>query len=147
MLVDIDGTPLTYYEPVEFTRTFAAEQTTTGTPAAYTVVDREIVLSPSPAASTTFALSYVRRLARIEGSSGLVRAGSLSSDDDQPLWDAEYDYTLVIDATILGQQMLNDPTWQYLVPQRDELVETMTRDLTRAERGEQFGPWGGAAVY
>lgn len=142
-IFDQYGEPLSYLDPSDWNDYFSDPQLTNGAPWAYKIVDREVYLGPTPEATTTFTINYVRRMAHVDGATTLDTPGTMVQDDDQPIWEAEYDYTLVVDACILGQQMLNDPTWSQLVPQRDELLAGMERDLARSQEGETFGPWGG----
>jgi len=107
----------------------------------YTVVAREIWLGPAPSVSRTFTLAYERRLSHVDSGTGLAAAGVMVNDGDQPIWEAEYDYLLVIDACILGQQMTQDPTWRELVPQRDELLASLREDLIGGQDGER-AIWG-----
>jgi hypothetical protein len=139
-LYDQDGSPLIYVTPRDFDET-ALGVVSSGTPYAYTVVDREIWLYPTPPAAT-FKQSYRRRLCHIDGPSGLVAAGIMVDDSDQPLWGAEFDYLLVLDAQMLGMQLQNDPTWADLKPARDELLESLRGDSLASRQANEVLVWG-----
>src|SRR6266540_755927 len=81
---DQDGAALFYLPQKEFEDTYLGDSSI-GTPEAYTVVNREIILGPTPGAARTFYLSYRRRLSHVDGPSGLAAAGVMVNDSDQPL--------------------------------------------------------------
>lgn len=113
----------------------------TSTQGDYTVIDRQIYLDFAPGSNQTFKIDYKRRLSHVDTVAGIT-GGIMIEDADQPLWPAEHDYALVVDTVILGQQILNDPTWTQLVPQRDELLQSMKNDLTW-NKEETVTQWSG----
>ena len=141
-LYDQTGTRLLYLEPADWRDNYLPTPIATGYPEAYTVIDRELWLGPTPSSTVSFTLSYLRRLSHVDGPSGLAAAGVMVNDSDQPIWEAEYDYLLVLDACILGCQLLEFP-WSDLTPQRDELLAAMREDLIGGQVGEpaQWGAW------
>lgn len=126
-LYDDLGCRLDYLAPAKWEERFLGD-TSSVRPVAYTVSDRQLYLGPTPDKDYSFSLSYDRRLSHVDPSLGVI-GGTMQDDGDQPLWPAEHDYLLVVDTVILGQQMRQDPTWQTLIRQRDELLEGMKRDL------------------
>lgn len=144
-IVDNYGQALGYLEPMAWRDTFLSSSTVTGTPIAYTMIAGQAYLGPTPQSSATFLISYDRRVSRLVG--GVVTSGNFSGDSDKPIWSTtgfeEYDYLLVLDAMMLGQQVLNDPTAYTLQGQRDELFQAMKGDLVGNTEGEFRGQWGG----
>jgi len=139
-LYDDQGTPLGYLKPSDWDEyNLPPNQASNVRSSYFTVIDRQIYLYPTPSAAT-YKLSYKRRLSHVDASVGVI-GGIFVEDGDQPLWPAEHDYVLVVDAVILGQQMSQDPTWTMLVEQRDQLLASMKRDLV-VEQAEQFEQWG-----
>lgn len=148
-LFDATGEQLAYLDPIVWRDSYE-NQTGTGLPDAYTVIDREIYLGPLPNSNSTLTLSYVRRLVKIAATTGLVAVGNLSVDGDQPIWDAEYDYVLVYEAAIIGGQLLGDTDWQSLVQGRDEIRAAMREDLvgqTQNEIPSVVGAWPGVRSW
>lgn len=141
-LYDHNGDRLTYIDPDVYRDAYLNPNVSAADPPCdYAVIDRELWLGPAPSANRTFTLAYERRLSHIDGPSGLAAAGVMVNDSDQAIWEAEYDYLLVLEAAMFGQQLLNDPTWTMLQPQRDELLEAMRRDLITQQHGE-LEVWG-----
>lgn len=141
-LYNADGARLIYLSRRDFEELFLPDTDTQGNASYYTVIDRQIYLSNAAGSELTYQLSYRRRVSHVDPVSGII-GGVLISDGDQPIWPAEHDYVLVLEATMLGQQLNNDPTWQDLKPARDEALESMKDDLAT---GEVFKPvtfWGG----
>jgi hypothetical protein len=143
-LFDQYGSPLDYLEPDCWREAYLYVPLSVGPAEAYTVIDREIWLGPTPSGTATYTLSYQRRLSHVDGPSGLIAAGVMVNDNDQPLWEAEYDYLLVLEACILGCQLL-EFSYGELVPQRDEILAGMKEDLqtgTTVTEGALV-QWGG----
>jgi hypothetical protein len=111
--------------------------TTTGRPAYYTVVNRQILLWPTPDAAYAFKVSYKRRLAT-RNSSGTVHAGFYTADTDLPLWD-DHHYILVVRAKILGLKLMTDPTADMLQDEYGRLMDAMMAEyVERLPRGYQL---------
>lgn len=148
-IIDNFGQPLAYLGPMAWRDQFLSSSTVTGQPSSYTMVAGQVYLGPTPQASATFLISYARRVSHLDASGNVV-SGNLSADTDRPIWSqtnfAEYDYILVLDGMMLGQQMLNDPTAYTLQGQRDELLQAMKSDLVGSVEGEYMGQWGGSLV-
>ena len=139
-ITDFNGSPLVYIPDWQYDEAFAGD-TATGVPQYYTVIDRQVHLAPIPSGNSTFKISYKRRLSHVDPVSGVV-GGIMVEDGDQPIWAAEYDYVLVLEATIIGQQTEKDPNWRELQPQRDALLISMREDLTSDVSGQVL-QWGG----
>lgn len=140
-IYDGNGDALTYLTPREFDgEAYQVPATTAPTPGYFTIVDRELWLFPTPPGTATYKLSYLRRLAHIDSGTGLAAAGVMVNDSDSPIWDAEYDYLLVLEAVILGCQVLEFP-YADLVAQRDEILAAMIADLVGGQQGE-LQQWG-----
>lgn len=137
-LYDDNGARLIELSPDRY-RDYATNDTSSARPAYYTVIDHQILLWPKPDASYTFKLSYERRLAHVDAGSGII-GGVLVNDGDQPIWEAEYDYALVVDAALMGAQLLDDLGAPDLQAQRDTLVQAMKDDLVRQDN--DIVQWG-----
>ena len=145
------GAPVPYIDPQDWRDVFNdPSETPTTQPYAYTSVAGQIYLGPTPAGSTTFKISYERRVSHLDSSNN-VTAGNLTNDTDKPIWSTgiygEYDYLLVIDAMMLGQQLLNDPTAYTLQGQRDDMFQAMRNDFVGETKGEVMGQWGGTLAW
>lgn len=140
-LYDELGDQLQYLEPNEWEALSVQPGATSGGRATqFTVIERQIKLLPTPS-SATYKLAYQRRLSHVDASLGII-GGIMVENTDQPLWPAEHDSVLVVAGTIAGQRQRQDPTAEMLVPERDELLESMRRDLTSnvTEQNEQWSP-------
>ena len=149
-LYDQFGAPVPYVDPQDWRDVFNdPSETPTTQPYAYTIVAGQVYLGPTPSGSTTFKISYSRRVSHLSGTT--VTVGNLSADSDLPIWSvspfSEYDYILVIDGMMLGQQLLNDPTAYTLSGQRDDLFQAMKDDLVGETKGEVMGQWGGTLAW
>ena len=91
----------------------------TGTPEAYTVFNDQYQLGPTPERDLAFTHAYERRLAHVDSTNGVI-GGVMVEDSDETVWPAEWDYLLVVDATILGMQLMKDDGWRDCMAQRDE---------------------------
>lgn len=126
-LYDQKGNRLSSCQPEEFQDLYQS-QTTAGTPQAYMVVDRRIVLGPTPSASATFSLSYRRRLCHRDANKNLI-AGFFDDTETTsiPLWD-DHHYLLIPRAQIVGLKTLNDPSWPQLLDEYTTLMSGMVND-------------------
>lgn len=105
-----DGCRLERLSQEEF-ELYAVSPFFTGTPYVYTVVNRQITLAPTPSGSSTFKLSYRRRMSHKESNGTTVTAGFMDEDTDFPLWD-DHHGVLIPRASAIGLQEVNDPTWE-----------------------------------
>lgn len=134
-LLDDEGNELARLSPEDFDREFH-DLTETGTPYAFTVVDRQIHLGPTPDASVSFTHTYRRRLShKADGST--VTAGPMNSDNDTPLWD-DHHSVLIPRATALGLQEINDPTWQPLQEEYERQLSRMKEDYEQVRPRRQW---------
>lgn len=146
-LWDDDGCPLRYLDPNEFEELAVPDSlnAVTGTPAYYTVINREIHLAPTPQSSATFKLSYRRRYVhRADGST--VTAGTMNSDNDTPVWDSEHHYVLVPWAMRIGIGLEGDAVPRELDAECVRLFEAMRSDLVSGVEGE-VRVWGAGVGY
>lgn len=141
---DDQGNELVYVDQNEWEFYSLQPGSTPNRASAYTVIDRQLYLYPTPT-SATYKLAYKRRLSHVDATLGVV-GGIMIEDTDQPLWPAEHDFVLVLEAVMLGQQLRNDPTWTMLVPARDEALDGMKSDLVWQVE-EQVGEQWGASTY
>lgn len=125
---DDQGATLEELDPDSWDSAFQWDSSS-GRPGYYTTVNRQLYLGPTPNAAYSFKLSYRRRLSHVDSITGIT-GGIMVEDTDQPIWSAEYDYLLVLEAAMLGMQLEKDDGWAQLKPQRDELLAAMIEDLT-----------------
>lgn len=124
-LYDENGYPVDYMDADSFDDDYAST-TSTGAPEAFTVVNRQIILAPTPNRVYALSLPYRRRMAH-KNTSGVVVAGFLSADTDYPLWD-DHHYLLVPRAKTLGLQSIGDPTWTDLHADYQQRLGLMVGD-------------------
>ena len=139
-LFDNNGDPLRWLPQRIFEEVYLGD-TSSSTPREYTIVDRQIILGPTPSATTTFYISYRRRLSHVDGPSGLNAAGIMVNDSDQPIWGAEYDYLLVLEAAILGCELLEFPAAE-LSSQRDGMLQALLGDALHSQQSAGVEIWG-----
>jgi len=108
----------------------------TGLPEAYTVVDRQIHVAPLPT-TTTFRLSYMRRLAHREIDDS-VAAGFFDEDSDYPLWD-DHHSVLIPRATAMGLKEINAPTGDQAQEEFERQLSRMKEDYTTLRPQRQWG--------
>lgn len=97
---------------------------TSGTPWYYTVVNRSVVLAPTPDVNATYTLAYSRRLCHFDGDDDVV-AGVMVEDDDYPVYPDEFHGVLVPGAVSTGLKYENDPTWSALEEEYGTLTQAM----------------------
>lgn len=132
---DQNGVRLDYREPDLFEEIYPTGGAT-AQPTSYTVVNRQVLLGPTPNATVSFKLSYERRYTRLVA--GTPTLGIMAADTDTPLWDSEHHYVLVPWAMILGQKLENDPTGDALRAERDMLLDAMKGNLIGGVKGEVY---------
>jgi len=120
------GEQLEYLTPERWRYHYEGD-TAAGTPEAYTVINDQYQLGPTPSSSLAFTHAFERRLCHVDAVDGVI-GGTMQDDTDETVWPAEWDYLLVVDATILGMQLLKDDGFRDLVPQRDELLRGLRSD-------------------
>ena len=142
-LYDDMGTPLLRLSQEEFEDDYAdvLVQGQTGSPEAYTVVNRQIEVAPIPGA-VTYKLSYTRALCHKESDGTTITTGFMDEDSDYPMWD-DHHSVLIPRATALGLIELNDPTWEPLQMEFERQLERMKRDLQQVRPAQQWGRMDG----
>lgn len=111
-LESASGYPIPYVTPQQMR--FLYEQTnseTSSEPSVYTVSDGAGHVRPK-GASSVFG-SYERKMCHLLDGDTLT-VGPMDSDFDEPVWDAEHHYLLVLGAMSTGLKIENDPTWDAL---------------------------------
>lgn len=148
-LFDEDGVKLRRYTQDEFLTMFAPDIAagSTGTPCAFTVVDRRIILSPVPDADQTFMHSYSRRLAHLQSDQATVSPGFMDQDNDYPLW-SDHHAVLIPRAQAIGLQGVSDPTADLAQAEFQRQLDRMIADYDTPLVGQwgapsQWGVWGG----
>jgi hypothetical protein len=144
-LYDANQDQMVYLDPIDWRDAFE-NTAATGPVDAYTVIDGQIYVGPVPSAGQTLTLDYTRRVAHIDGATGLVAAGLMVNDSDQPVWNAEFDYLLVLDASTYGGSLLGDLDVQSVQQKRDELLAAMRNAMVGSvinERPQVPGSWPG----
>lgn len=138
-LYDNLGTPIERLSQEEFEEEYADSLIlgTTGTPEAYTVVNRQIEVAPVPG-DATYKLSYWRTLSHKESDGVTVTAGMMDEDSDYPLWDNHHS-VLIPRATAIGLIELNDPTWQQAQDEYERQLERMKRAYVQVRPALQWG--------
>lgn len=109
-------------------RYYATVNALTGDPVAYTNIDAEILVGPTPTAtSSAYELLYTKSLTE------------LSADADLPDIPTEYHPILVAGATATGLRRENDPTWEALEQEWKEGVAQMRSAYGRPSRDDGGG--------
>jgi hypothetical protein len=123
---DQNGDELDQLEQLDFDRKYTPQ--TVGQPCEYTVVDRQIILGPTPEGPYPFLLSF-RRTVSCRNAAGQVKAGVMTLPDDTPIWYGRH-YIVVIRAKLLGLKDRDDPTWLDLQDEFVGLLDGMHGDYT-----------------
>lgn len=139
-LYDERGEEIPYIRPNEWEFEQFPVPPSSGRVSRFTIVNGAIELAPTPSLTTTYRLSYKRRLSHVDAGLGVV-GGIMAQDTDQPIWDAEWDYLLVLETQMLGMQLLSDPTALALQPARDSALARMKSALLE-DIDEQAEIWG-----
>src|SRR5262249_52239481 len=105
-----DGAEIAYVDPGVY---FAAHvgQTSTGNPDKYTVVNKVVLLDPTPGVTSSAYQIYYEKTPWV--GSNPTSGPPLVGDNDVPLVPVEYHYLLVPSTTDLGAVMMNDFTYQF----------------------------------
>lgn len=111
-----------------------------GTVEAFTVVNRQILLGPAPSSSSTFSLSYRRRMAHKQSDGITVAAGFMNEETDYPIWD-DHHAILIPRAAAIGLQELSDPTWQIAQSEYERELERMLDDYATPLVGQWGDGW------
>lgn len=135
-LYDQDGEPLTRLSPEEFEFEFA-DAADNAAPYAFTVVNRQIHLGPTPDGAATFTHTYRRRLAHRESDEVTVSAGFMDEDSDYPLWD-DHHGVLIPRAVAIGLMELNDPTWEQMQAEFERQLSRMRDDYEHTQPQAQW---------
>jgi hypothetical protein len=125
-LYDEQGSKLQQLAEEEFERYFTEATPSTGHPDTFTVINRQVILYPTPAAAYAFKISYKRRLAT-RTNAGVVQAGFFVADTDIPLWD-DHHYLLVLRAKLIGLRDRSDPTASDLEGEFGRLLDAMREE-------------------
>ena len=138
-LYDDSGVPMMRYSQEEFEYRYGDILLTsqTGLPEAYVVVNRQIEVAPFPT-TTTFRLSYLRRLSHKELDETTVTGGFFDEDSDYPLWD-DHHSLLIPRATAIGLQEVNDPTWDQAQEEYERQLSRMREDYVQVRPAHQWG--------
>lgn len=140
-LYDDAGWPLVRMNERDYERAYASGivAAAAGQPAAFTVIDRQILLGPIPQASATYKLSYRRRLSHRDTALAVV-AGAMSVDTDYPLW-SDHHAVLIPRAAAIGLAEINDPTWQLQQQEYERQLQLMVLDYGVALTGQYGDAW------
>jgi hypothetical protein len=138
-LYDDSGVPMMRYSQSEFEYRYGdiLLNSQTGLPEAFTVVNRQIEIAPLPT-TTTFRLSYTRRLSHKESDGTTVTGGYFDEDSDYPLWD-DHHSVLIPRATAIGLQEINDPTWDQAQEEFERQLARMKEDYVTVRPAHQWG--------
>jgi hypothetical protein len=138
-LYDDSGVPMQRYSQEDFEYRYSDILLTsqTGLPEAYTVVNRQIEVAPIPT-TTTFRLSYRRRLSHKESDGTTVTGGFFDEDTDYPLWD-DHHTVLIPRATAIGLIEINDPTWDQAQQEYERQLARMKDDYVAERPIRQWG--------
>ncbi len=129
------GDPLRYLTPRDY---FAQHigNTSTGVPIAYTVVNKQIKLDPTPnASSLTWHIYYDRAYCHKNGAGAYV-VGDMTLDDDSPALPSEAHYLLIHGAISMGSVNMNDFTYQFAEQGWLSGIESLRRNYLVDVRGE-----------
>ncbi len=131
-IYDANGTALEELDPDQFDRYFQPSVVLSqrGTPYAYKVVDRQVTLGPTPAATQTFKWSYERRVCHLDSATQLPVAGFMIDDADLPLWPVDHHMILVYHAAMVEHGTYGYPTAATFQDLRDDAFQAMRDDLT-----------------
>lgn len=133
-----DGTTLGFLLPEEYELMYPIGSDAAGAAAHFTILNSQVLLGP--AVSGTFYLSYDKRVCHYDNTGFLV-SGPMFEADDYPPYPVEYHYMLVVGAMASGLKVQNDPTWDALEQEFQQMLGTMREDLLPPDqyRNAQFG--------
>lgn len=137
---DSDGDPITYLPVADFAARHISNTSTSDT-TVYTVVNKSILLDPTPSGSSSAWKIYYDRAYCHLSSGGAYVAGDMSADTDVPALPAETHYLLVHGATAMGSVNMNDFTYQFAEQAWLSGIESMRRNYLVDQRGatQQWG--------
>lgn len=145
---DQNGDQLAPLDPDTFDLVYreSKRQGLTDAPEAFKVVNRTLVLGPTPNLTTTFTVSYTRRCVALT-SGGTTVVGGMTADTDVPFWDPAHHLVLVPRAAMIGLGLEEDPHGTGLQRDYAEQLDAMISELTPEDVGgetQQFGrdTWG-----
>lgn len=95
-----------------------------GRPSSFKWVDNVITLGLTPNSNYDYSLVYERKTAYLSGGT-TPSSGLLTLDTDEPIWDDQYHYILVIGAIATGLRIENDPTFPALEDEYAGLLASM----------------------
>jgi hypothetical protein len=145
-LFNEDGDPLAPLPPGEFDRRYQGEEP--GTPEAFKVVANQVYLGPTPDASETMQLAYLRRVGyHAAGDTSSFTVGSMLNDSDVPAFlPVEHHPLIGLRAARMGMRLEQDPSWRELEEELREAEAFMVAELLPDPGGEtlQYGrdTWG-----
>jgi hypothetical protein len=96
-------------------------------PTFYTVLNEKVYIGPSSFSGTLY-LSYDRRMCHYNAVGGIT-AGPMIEIGDYPLYPVEYHYMLAVGGMASGLKVQNDPTWDSLEQEFQQMLGTMREDL------------------
>lgn len=136
VLFDQYGDELERMSQERFEQTFAADfaNGTAGSPWAFTMADRRIILGPRPSVSASFKHSYTRRLSHMQSDQATVAPGFMDAETDYPLW-PDHHAILIPRAQSIGLQEINDPTWQGPQQEYERQLARMEESLGQMKVG------------
>lgn len=129
-----DGSLVKYATPNEYFQAHLGQQSST-TVDRFTVVNRQILLDPTPGTTSSNWELYYDRVVT-----------PMVADTDVPAIPVEHHYILVHGATATGSVMVNDFTYQFAEQRWMNELESMRRGYLVDQRGAavQWGSVGGA---
>ena len=143
LMYDDQGEQVQWLEPDEFDATYLARelQGQSGKPSGFKWVAGTITIGPIPDSNYTYKLVYERGMSYL-ASGGAETTGSLTADNDQPIWDTQYHYVLVPGAIATGLRLENDPTYEQMEEEFQTIIQSM-RDhylpVVATYGNQQFG--------
>ncbi|MCR4339996.1 MAG: hypothetical protein NUW01_08930 [Gemmatimonadaceae bacterium] len=137
-LLNHNGDPLLQLDPRVFEANYRNPSAGRGEPEAFTVVNRQVYLAPTPLTARTFYLAH-RRLLCHKADGSTVTSGKMNSNADTTMWGEDHDEVLVAGARARGKKREQDPTWQADEAERDQLLTLMIGDLVAANVGSAYG--------
>lgn len=107
-----DEQPIHFLDPATFRATWGAANSESATqPTSYTVVNGVAYVRPK--GSSSIYIAYERKMCHLH-LGATVTVGEMVDDTDEPVWDDEFHYLLVLGAMATGLKTENDPTWESL---------------------------------
>ena len=127
-LWDDNGNLLERLDTFTFDSRYASD-TSTGKPAAYKIVNGQIILGPTPDLAYSFPMPYLRKLSHYT-SANVMTVGQMSLATDKPCWSEDHHELLVVRAQMLGLKYTDDPdSANAMQPEYTDLLQKMIVDL------------------